>query len=80
MESYFHSPEKIRLQLDKAFLKFVADRIIEKLSTSTENVLLISLRLCGLRHAISHKNKHNLLTVALGRLWKTRASHGRMAL
>lgn len=37
LESYFHSPEKIRLQLDKAFLKFVADRIVEKLSTSTEN-------------------------------------------
>ena len=36
-ESYFQSPDKIRLKLDKAFLEFVHERIKAKLAQGSEN-------------------------------------------
>lgn len=36
-ESYFQSPEKIKLKLDNAFLQFVSDRIKEVLAQASAN-------------------------------------------
>jgi hypothetical protein len=36
-ESYFQSPEKIKLKLDNAFLQFVSDRIKEALAQASAN-------------------------------------------